>query len=301
MLRWTSEFGAYGIKVCSVWNDNVTFPPASRVLATNAKDETHLWDWAAHHLFIGFDRILYIDDHSEHISILEKLPNHLHKQLSIVSLCERSWVPKMKLQEAFTNIACNHKASWTMHLDADEYLILNRVPSLDSWIHTMPSQANQVYVRWLVWGSNYRSYDDANKTMFELYTRRADTNHNIGKSMQRCIGTSWKHAGAHFMTNQKSVRWFDAYGDELHYDASKDVLGSYGQRIPGSIGYAFGKRNKTSLDPVFIAHFRQQSVQTCIKRKVDRKRDNDNEYRKQYNCNHNKEENIVSHTLASVH
>ena len=176
MAAYASAAGS----VCGVVNDvGIAASPTTVVLVTNARDETHLYQWIAHHLLIGFAHILVFDDLSrEPEASLAKLPASLRARVTILLRCPRvPWPKKTVLQQDGVNAAAILGAGWAMHLDADEYLTLRGghgygqqgasapdTPSastaggspLAAWLATLPADTSQVLLNWLMYGSGFR-------------------------------------------------------------------------------------------------------------------------------------------------
>ena len=92
------------------------------MLFTNARDEKHIKEWAAHHLLIGFDHV-YIFDHKSTVPLTSEFAGFDTRV--VVERCELGVPPKIPLMKRAAEIAANMRADWFIYLDADEFIILN--------------------------------------------------------------------------------------------------------------------------------------------------------------------------------
>lgn len=166
-------------EVCDWGPDRKVHIPGAAI-CTNARDESLIAEWVAHHLNIGFGHALLIDDRSATpISkvLKDELPPDLLKRTTVLRLCDNrlKGISKMEFQAMFVNAAPKLGANWAMHLDADEFLVLPRHDNVNNWLKKeIPADRMQVAVNWLRFGSNNLELFPEGKTMFEAYTRHAN-------------------------------------------------------------------------------------------------------------------------------
>jgi hypothetical protein len=135
------------------------------VLFTNARDEPHLREWAAHHLLLGFDQII-IYDHLSTRPIAEDFRG-FDARVRVIR-CTMPPPIKMPLMKLAAKLAVSIGADWMLYLDADEFLVLNTaetVPAavrgirgVKTWLACMNagagSKVSQIAVNWLMYGTS---------------------------------------------------------------------------------------------------------------------------------------------------
>jgi len=151
-------------------------------LFCNARDETHIKEWAAHHLLIGFDNII-IFDHKSHIPLKDVFSN-FDKRVLIVKTDLPDGNIKQKLMNYATKLANKLSLDWFIYLDADEFLILNnKFRCVKHFLNTY-SYGDSVGVNWLMFGSNYLVKEPSG-TILESYTRSCNNLDRHVKSFVR--------------------------------------------------------------------------------------------------------------------
>lgn len=121
------------------------------MLFTNARDESRIKEWAAHHLLLGFD-IVYIFDHKSKKPIKNEFVNF--KKRVLVERCEMENPVKLPLMQRAANIAKSVGAHWFIYLDADEFLILNTYPNVKRMLFDFPL-AHSLGINWLFFGTSH--------------------------------------------------------------------------------------------------------------------------------------------------
>lgn len=135
------------------------------VLFTNARDEPHLREWAAHHLLLGFDNII-IYDHLSTRPIVEDFRG-FDARVRVIR-CTMPPPIKMPLMKLAAKMAASIGADWMLYLDADEFLVLNTVETVPAavrgirgvktWLACMNagagSKVSQIAVNWLMYGTS---------------------------------------------------------------------------------------------------------------------------------------------------
>jgi hypothetical protein len=120
-------------------------------LFTNARDEPNIAEWVAHHLLLGFDRI-HIFDHKSVTPISQKLGTTFNNTVT-VNRVEGDGGIKLKMIADAVEIASKNKASWMLYLDADEFLLLNKLNNVKELL-TMYNFADALAVNWLMFGTS---------------------------------------------------------------------------------------------------------------------------------------------------
>jgi len=119
------------------------------VLFTNARDESNLKEWCAHHLLLGFDCI-YIFDHLSEKPIIEELYN-FDPRICVFRVTVTNKVKSNCIKHAI-NIARNIHAEWMLYLDADEFLVLNNHSTVQDFLSE--HNCDLISINWLMFGTN---------------------------------------------------------------------------------------------------------------------------------------------------
>lgn len=120
-------------------------------LFTNARDEPNIAEWVAHHILLGFDKVI-VFDHLSVSPIAEKLKTNFDNRL-LVTKVEGSGNVKLKFMKDALNICQKNNVSWMLYLDADEFLCLNKEKYVKDFLNNF-SEADAVGVNWLMFGSS---------------------------------------------------------------------------------------------------------------------------------------------------
>jgi hypothetical protein len=118
---------------------------------TNARDEPNIAEWIAHHLLLGFDKV-FVFDHLSKEPIQSKINTNFNGKLVIHRVTMTDNVKLLLMQEA-VNISNKHNVSWMLYLDADEFLLLNKLTNIKHFL-TMFKEADAIGINWLMFGSN---------------------------------------------------------------------------------------------------------------------------------------------------
>ena len=104
----------------------------SSILFTNARDEPNIAEWVAHHLLLGFDKIV-IFDHLSKIPISTSIGSNFNGRLTIIPIQGNGNI-KIKLMNDALDIATRENHDWMLYLDADEYINLNRFDTIKDFL-----------------------------------------------------------------------------------------------------------------------------------------------------------------------
>ena len=218
----------------------------------NARDEKNIKEWAAHHLLIGFD-IIVIFDHKSIIPLSELFSNFDKRVIIIRTELEDGNIKKILMNKAI-NIAKNLDLDWYIYLDADEFLILNKIfKGIKHFLNTY-SYGDSIGINWLMFGSNYL-VEEPNGLILENYKRSCKLLDQHVKSFVR--------------TNEV------INSDNPHYYHIRNPLKMLGInfRILNR-PYCFNKINIPFYKaPAYIAHYVYQSEESYLKRKINLKGD----------------------------
>ena len=120
-------------------------------LFTNARDEPNIAEWIAHHILLGFDKVI-VFDHLSNQPIAEKLGTNFDNKL-IVNRVQGTGNIKIELMKKAVNIADNNHVSWMLYLDADEFLLLKDFTNVHDYLLSF-KDADSIGINWLMFGSS---------------------------------------------------------------------------------------------------------------------------------------------------
>ena len=234
-------------------------------LFTNARDEKHIREWAAHHLLIGFDRII-IFDHKSKIPLKEVF-KIFDKRVKIMNVSHLDKSIKRILMNEACEIAKLLEMDWMIYLDADEFIILNKFKNVKD-ILSIYNQADSLGVNWLFFGSNYLE-KDPDGLIIENYTRSDLFLNDHLKSFVRPLKVVCQ-GNPHFYHIKDKTRYYGINGKNIKNFYNDNFHDSYHSNVYNIEYY------KT---PIYIAHYVNQSEETFTKRKLDLPRDDNGEQR----------------------
>ena len=153
-----------------------------------AKNEgPYILEWVAHHLAVGFSKIIVYDDGStdDTSAVLEKIAR-LCQAVSVKA------VAPLDINDSPQTVSYNDalrdiRTGWTMFLDIDEFLIPYRDYSIEAYLRRAPSDVASVHVNWRCFGSSGLIKSDYGLVV-EAFTRCAPpnwSNHYHFKSIAR--------------------------------------------------------------------------------------------------------------------
>lgn len=123
----------------------------SVILFTNARDEPNIGEWVAHHLLLGFDKVV-IFDHLSKVPIVNFLGTNFDNRLSIIPVSGGGNI-KLNLMNNALEIGKNGNYSWMLYLDADEYLNLNGFDNIKNYLGYF-KEADSIGINWLMFGTS---------------------------------------------------------------------------------------------------------------------------------------------------
>jgi hypothetical protein len=221
-------------------------PTKSVALFTNARDEKNIKEWAAHHLLIGFDKIIIFDHKS--ILPLKDVFNNFDNRVTVIDAKNYETNVKLNLMNVAAKIAKKLKVDWFIYLDADEFLILsNQFIGVKHFLNHY-SNAHSLGVNWLVFGSN-NHVKDPEGLILENYTKSEQNLDQHVKSFVR-PGEVIKAINPHYYTIQNPNRMFGMnkrLNEPFHFNNI-------------NVNY--------SIAPAYIAHYANQSEETYLRRKI---------------------------------
>lgn len=233
---------------------------------TNARDEKHIKEWAAHHLLIGFNKII-IFDHKSQIP-LTKVFEKFDNRVKIVDVSDLEHSIKIPLMDRAAQIANLLKMDWMIYLDADEFIILNKFKDIKQ-VLSLYNHADSLGVNWLFFGSNYLK-SDPDGLIIENYTRSDLILNDHLKSFVR-PSKIIRPGNPHFYHITDPTRYYGVNNVKIQNAINSTIQYSYHSNFYNVEYY------KT---PIYIAHYVNQSEETYTKRKLNLPRDDNGEHRK---------------------
>ena len=162
--------------------------PGSATLVAIAKNESrYILEWLAHHLAVGFSKIIVYDDASTDGTLA--ILRNVSRVMPVISIRTTAAVD---LHASPQTTSYNHAlkgidTEWTMFLDIDEFLVPFRDYSIGAFLMRAPKDVSSIHFNWRSFGSNGRT--DANYVLVvEAFTRCAPerwSNHHHFKSIAR--------------------------------------------------------------------------------------------------------------------
>ena len=216
------------------------------ILFTNARDETHIKEWAVHHLLLSFD-IIYIFDHRSKVPIQNEFQGF--KNRVIVERCNMDNPVKIPLMKRAVQIAKSAGAHWMLYLDADEFLVLNKFNNVKGMLLHY-NYAHAIGINWLMFGTNHH-IKEPEGFILDNYTKSdLKLNHHVKTFARPQFVQSCTHPHSYKM-------------------ASDCKLISINHEIM-TANSAF---NQIEMEyfrtPAYIAHYVYQSEESYIKRKIN--------------------------------
>jgi hypothetical protein len=221
-------------------------------LFCNARDEKNIKEWAAHHLLIGFDSIIIFDHKS--IKPLTDVFKNFDKRVKIIRTELNDGNIKIHLMNNAKTIAKNMNLDWFIYLDADEFLILNKLFKGVKHFLNSYSYADSIGVNWLMFGSN-NLVDDPSGLILENYKLSCKKLDQHVKSFVR----------PHEIIDCVNPHYYNIRNPSKMLGLNFKVM---------SKPYCFSKINLPYYQaPAYIAHYVFQSEESYKKRKLDLKGD----------------------------
>lgn len=215
----------------------------------NARDETHIKEWAAHHLLIGFD-VVFIFDHKSTVP-LNRVFSHFDNRVITARIEKAGGNLKTLLMNKALGIARQLALDWFIYLDADEFLILNsRFRGVKHFLSQYSMAGDLVGVNWLIFGTNHLVQEPTEGLMLEHYTRSSNRlNHHIKSFVKPREATVADNP--HFYHIKRPARMLNVAFGKL--------------RSP----YSFNTTHDAiETVPAYIAHYMYQAEDIYRKRKV---------------------------------
>lgn len=227
-------------------------------LFTNARDEPHMKEWAAHHLLLGFDYV-FITDHLS-IQPLTQVFKDFDPRV-VIDTCTMKTNIKIHLMNEAITTAKKYNVDWFIYLDADEFIVFNdkltNITNIKGFL-SLYNTADMIAINWLLFGSNYLENEPGN--ILGSYTR-SDTHLD-------------KHIKSFVRPNEA------LYADTPHVYVIKHIENFYAYNRRICALTSFNECNTPGENsPIYIAHYINQSKESFIKRKIIKPTDDTGKYR----------------------
>jgi hypothetical protein len=213
------------------------------ILFTNARDEPNIAEWVAHHLLLGFDKVV-IFDHLSKNPIDKNIRTNFNGKLEVLRVDGGGNI-KLDLMNRAVDIATNKNYSWMLYLDADEFLYL-RNTNVQQYLDIF-RDADAIGINWLLFGTS--GYKEQPKGLLtENFVRSELMLNGHIKSFVRpsCVV---KIVNPHYYIINDRSRYYSGTGPHMK-------MGPFNVQI---IPY--------TKSPCYIAHYYTQSEKEHLRRK----------------------------------
>lgn len=257
---YSKKYNNYGLYLKNSKNYIPYIKKCDKVaLFTNARDESHIKEWAAHHLLLGFDYV-FITDHLS-ITPLTNVFKDFDSRV-VINTCTIQTNIKIHLMNEAITTAKKYNVDWFIYLDADEFIVFNdkvtNITTIKEFLSLYNGTADMIALNWLLFGSNY--LENEPDSILGSYTK------------------SDIHLDRHI---KSFVRPNEAlYAGSPHVYAIKHINNFYAYDRKIGILTSFNESNiLVEKCPIYIAHYVNQSRESFIKRKIIKPRDDTGGYR----------------------
>ena len=216
----------------------------STILFTNARDEPNIAEWVAHHLLLGFDKVI-IFDHLSTIPIETIVNTNFNGKLDIIKV-EGSGNIKLKLMQQAINMASNYNYSWMLYLDADEFLNLNKYNHVKPFLDMFP-HADAIGINWLMFGTSGHHKQPKGLLTDNFIRSELRLNKHVKSFVRPSVAV--KVVNPHFYIIVNPKRYYSCNGTRMGMQPFNE------QPLPFINSYAY------------IAHYYTQSEEEHIRRK----------------------------------
>ena len=145
----------------------------TNVVCALAKNEhKYINDWVKYHINIGFDGIYLFDndDLDCKADYYNDIDASYRDYVTIINI--RGW-KELHLHQHILNDFYNkfkNNFDWCMFIDIDEYLF--GVDNVKEWLSTIPTEYNQVRIKWKLFGDDELIARDMTKPVYEVFKVR---------------------------------------------------------------------------------------------------------------------------------
>lgn len=182
----------------------------STILFTNARDEPNIAEWVAHHLLLGFDKVV-VFDHLSKIPIASSIGTNFNGRLKIIPVQGVGQI-KLKLMQDALNMATNDNYSWMLYLDADEFLNLNNFSNIKDFLGFF-KDADSIGINWLMFGTS--GHKDQPKGLITSNFTRSELMLNMHVKAFVRPSTALKTINPHYFKIVNPSRCFSGNGTKM--------------------------------------------------------------------------------------
>ena len=216
------------------------------ILFTNARDEPNIAEWIAHHLLLGFDKIV-IFDHLSVEPIQNKLGTNFDNKVQVIRKTGSGNI-KEKFGKEAIQIAKDFKASWMLYLDADEFLVINKYSNVKQLLSQFRF-ADALAINWLIFGSSNHKIQPNGLLTENFIMCDKLLNKHVKTFVRPEIVVNYGYLNPHFYRITNPNRYFAVTGNRMASGPFNNV------------------RKVFINTAAYIAHYYIQSEQEYIRRK----------------------------------
>ena len=211
------------------------------LVAIAKNEDTYIPEWIAHHLAVGFSKIIVYDDSSTDAT-LEVLKNISQTCDAVrVKAVGSVGIDESPQTTSYNDALQEIQTDWTMFLDIDEFLVPYRDYSIGAYLMRAPSDVSSVHVNWRGFGSSgltTKSYD----LVVEAFTR--------------CAPPSWSNH-YHFKSIARTALIEKVYIHNLDTTSGRRVLSDFGDFETLNNGMS----NRIAYDGIQINHYQSKTYE----------------------------------------
>lgn len=227
-------------------------------LFTNVRDEKHIKEWAAHHLLLGFTKII-IFDHKSKIPLTQVFEN-FDKRVEIINVSNMENPIKIPLMNKAVDISRNLNMDWMIYLDADEFIILHKKYIGIKHMLSEFNFADSLSINWLMFGSNYFEKEPEG-LLLDNYIR------------------SELYLNDHVKSFVRPNRVLEAINPHFYNMVHSNRIFGIDSKIIKNDFYKNDTKMKFYESPAYIAHYLNQSEESFINRKIKMPTDDTGKHR----------------------
>lgn len=227
------------------------------VIFTKMKNESTIEEWLIYHLKLGFSFVFIYDDHSiksiETILENSKYKNFIKNKYEIIT-AKKLGLDIKKTYLELRNEICEkiipklNNFDFTLKIDVDEFLVLNKFSNLDQLIDFY-EDFDLLQINWLIFGNNGHVKLINKKTILDKFTKSNVRLHSAIKSFCRSTNIN-QTINAHCFSLKSNT-------------IIKNILNEVEQNTQSN-----SVKCEYSDAKVFIAHFMVQDCYTFVYRKM---------------------------------
>ncbi len=211
------------------------------LVAIAKNEETYIAEWIAHHLAVGFSKIVVYDDGSTDntLGVLKDI-SLIYDAVSVKTVGPVG-IDDSPQTTSYNDALRDIATDWTMFLDIDEFLVPYRDYSIGAYLMRAPSDVSSVHVNWRGFGSS------------GLTTRNHDL---VVGSFTRCAPANWSNH-YHFKSIARTRLIERVYIHNLDTRSGRRVLSDFGDFETLNNGIS----NRIAYDGIQINHYQSKTFE----------------------------------------